>query len=80
VEGDGQQGTIVGGYENQVVSGYTNPDGQLSAIFTSGLESGAAGISAELIYNEGGGPTVVRHDRKVIYVGIKFIHLPLIRR
>ncbi len=80
VEGDGQLGTIVGGYENQVVSGYTNPDGQLSAIFTSGLESGTAGIRAELIIFEGGNPVVVDHDRKVIYVGIKFIHLPLVRR
>ena len=74
---DDQLGTISGG---EVVSGYTNADGQFSATFTSGITVGAAGIRAELIYNDGSGPAVVRHDRKVIFVGINFVHLPLVRR
>ena len=35
---------------------------------------------AELLYDEGGGVVVMDHDRKDIYIGIDFIHLPLIIR
>jgi len=33
-----------------------------------------------LVIHTGGELTVIHHDRKVIFVGIKFIHLPLVRR
>ena len=74
---DGQLGTISGG---EVVSGMTNSDGQFSATFTNSGVVGSVGVRAELMIYEGGNPVVVDHDRKVIYVGINFIHLPLVRR
>jgi len=79
-EGDGLHGTIVGGYEGQVISGYTDTDGEFSVIFTSGNVAGVAGIRAELLILDGVNTIVVDHDRKVIYVGINLIHLPLVRR
>ena len=77
VEGDGQMGTVAG---EEVVSGYTDPAGQFSAIFTSGVNIGAVGVRAELILFEGVEPVVVHHDRKVIYIGIDLLHLPLVFR
>jgi len=77
VEGDGQVGTISG---DEVVEGYTNADGQFSAIFTSGETVAAVGVGAELVMYEGGSPVVVHHDRKVILVGYTIIHLPLVER
>ena len=76
-EGDGQLGTIEGG---EVVRGYTDADGEFAAIFTSGVTAGKTGIRAELIIDLGGEPDVVQHDRKMMYLGINFIHLPLVRR
>ena len=76
-EGDGQLGTISGG---EVVSGYTDTMGQFSATFTSGTSIGAAGVRAELIIDEGVGPRIALHDRRVIYVGITLFHLPIVRR
>jgi hypothetical protein len=77
VEGDGQLGTISGG---EVVSGLTDANGQFSATLTSGVTAGATGIRAELIFDDGSGARVVHHDRKLMYIGIRLIHLPLIRR
>ncbi len=78
VEGDGQMGTLTGGEE--VIIGHTDASGQMSTVFTSGLEVGVVGVRAELFYDEGSGNNVVDHDRRVIFIGGNLFRLPLVFR
>lgn len=64
----------------EVVSGYTNSAGQFTAVFTNAGVPGKLGIRAELLIYEGTTPKVTFHDRKIMYIGINFTHLPLVRR
>jgi hypothetical protein len=70
-------GTIDG---NEVVSGITNGDGQFTATFTNNGVVGKAAIRAEMYIMEGGNPRVIHEDQKMMYVGMHFVHLPLIVR
>ncbi len=80
IEGDDAQFGLINGLDQEVVSGVTDAYGQFSATFTNAGLVGKAGIRAELIYYEAGQPVVSLHDRKMMYIGIQFIHLPLVRR
>ncbi len=59
---------------------FWEPDDTSRALIRSEMSQLQLMVRAELLYDEGGGVVVMVHDRKDIYIGTDFIHLPPIIR
>lgn len=83
VSGDGEMGTING---SEVITGTTDANGQMSATFTRGSQTGTAVIMAELLTVEDGQTHAALHDKQALLITgpgaapEQKLFLPVVRR